>query len=464
MENVIAIVGRPNVGKSTLFNRIIGERIAIVHPTSGVTRDRNSGEAEWLGRKFFLIDTGGFVPDTDNLPDDAEDSRKFEKAIREQIKIALEEADKIVFVVDGEAGIHPVDSDIANILRRYEGQKEIVLAVNKSDNEKRELNASEFYSLGLGEPIPIAANTGRNVAELLDILTVDIPSEELEEEDNRVKFAVIGKPNAGKSSMVNALLKEDRNIVTDIPGTTRDSIDSVIKYHGEDIVLIDTAGLRKKSKIKRNESLEFYSTMRTFRSIQRCDVAILVIDATEIMKSLDEASDINLAVFKLDKQDINIIEEVIYYKKGLLIAINKWDLVEKDTKTAGVIRQKITDHLKTFNFLKIIFISALTKQRIHKVLEDAKEIYDERRKEVKTSLLNEELQKDIKSTPHPSARGKELKINYITQIKTAPPVFAFFCNEPKLVKENYKRFLEKRLREKFGFEGVPIGMIFKKKN
>jgi GTPase len=455
MENVIAIVGRPNVGKSTLFNKIIGKRIAIVHPTSGVTRDRNSGEAEWLGRKFFLIDTGGYVPDSDE---------QFEKAIREQIKIALEEADKILFVVDASTGIHPVDSEIANILRRYDGQKEIILAANKADNEKRELNASEFYSLGLGEPIPIAGNTGRNVAELLDILTADIPAGDVEEEDKRPKIAVVGKPNAGKSSLVNALLQEERNIVTNIPGTTRDSIDSVIKYHGEDIVLIDTAGLRKKSKIKRDESLEFYSTMRTFRSIQRCDVALLVIDAKDIIDAMADASDMKLAVFKLDKQDVNIIEEVTYYKKGLLLVINKWDLVEKDSKTAEIIRQKIMDHLRTLSFLKIIFVSALTKQRIHKVLEEAMEIYNERMKEVKTSALNDELQKDIKNTPHPSARGKELKINYITQVKTAPPVFAFFCNEPKMVKESYKRFLEKRLREKFGFEGVPIGMVFKKKN
>jgi GTP-binding protein len=455
MKNVIAIVGRPNVGKSTLFNKIIGKRIAIVHPTSGVTRDRNSGEAEWVGKKFFLIDTGGFVPDSEE---------KFEKAIREQIKIALEEADQILFVVDAENGPHPVDTEIANMLRKYNGDKKIVLAANKADNDKRDLNAPEFYSLGLGEPLPIAANTGRHVAELLDILTENIPSTDDEEEDGRVKIAVIGKPNAGKSSLVNALLNEERNIVTDIPGTTRDSIDSELKYHGEEIVLIDTAGLRKKSKIKRDESLEFYSTMRTFKSIQRCDVALLVIDATEIMEALSEASDIKLAVFKLDKQDVNIIEEVAYYKKGILVVINKWDLVEKDTKTAEVIREKILDHLKTFSFLKIIFISALTKQRIHKVIEEAKIIYDERRKEIKTSELNDVLQREIAGTPHPAVKGRELKINYITQVKSGPPIFAFFCNEPKLVKENYKRFLEKRLREHFGFKGVPIGMVFKKKN
>ncbi len=455
MKKVIAIVGRPNVGKSTLFNRIIGKRIAIVHPTSGVTRDRNSGEGEWLGKKFLLVDTGGFVPDTDE---------KFEKAIREQIKIALDEADEILFVVDAANGIHPVDTEIANMLRRYQNDKEIVLAANKSDTDSREMNASEFYSLGLGEPLPISATTGKNVAELLDILTEELPSTDLEGEDMRPKFAVVGKPNAGKSSLVNALLKEDRNIVTDIPGTTRDSIDSVLKFHGEEIVLIDTAGLRKKSKIKRDESLEFYSTVRTFKAIQRCDVAILVMDGKELMDTMSDSSDIKLAHFKLDKQDVNIIEEVAYYKKGLLVVVNKWDLVEKDSKTSEILRNKILEHLKTFSFLKIIFISALTKQRIHRVLEDTVSIYNERKKEVKTSELNEVLQEEIRKTPHPAIRGREMKINYITQVKSAPPVFVFFCNDAKNIKESYRRFLEKKLREHFGYEGVPIGLIFKKKN
>ena len=455
MKNVIAIVGRPNVGKSTLFNRITGTKTAIVHPESGVTRDRNFGEAEWTGKRFFLIDTGGYVPDTDET---------FEKAIRTQINIALEEADKIIFEVDVVGGIHPIDEEIANMLRKYTGKKQIVLAVNKADNAEREHDATEFYSLGLGEPIAISANSGRNVAELLDILTEDIPQSDEEEKDERIKFAVIGRPNAGKSSLVNALLKEDRNIVTDIPGTTRDSIDSVIKYYGEDIVLIDTAGLQKKSKIRRSGALEFFSAVRTYKAIRRCDVAVLVIDATLIMEQLEKVSDPRLSIFRLDKQDITIMEDVTQLRKGLLVVVNKWDLVEKDHKTAKIVEEKIKEHLKTFSFLRIIFVSALTKQRIHKVLETAKEIYEERRKVIKTSKLNEELQIDIQKTPHPSIRGRELKINYITQLKSAPPIFGFFCNDPEKVRDNYKRYLEKRIRERYGFEGVPIGIVFKKKN
>ncbi|HEY5124160.1 MAG TPA: ribosome biogenesis GTPase Der [Ignavibacteria bacterium] len=454
MENVVAIVGRPNVGKSTLFNRIIGRRVAIVHPESGVTRDRNYGEADWLGRKFFLIDTGGFIPHSDE---------PFDKAIRVQIKIALSEADKILFVVEGTTGVHPADIEIANLIRKNSGKKEIILAVNKIDNNEKDINKIDFYKLGLGEPYTISALSGRNVADLLDIITIDFEEKE-EIEDTRIKFSIVGRPNAGKSSIANAILNEDRNIVTDIPGTTRDSIDSVIKYFGEDIVIIDTAGLRKKSKISQKESLEFFSTVRTYKAIKRSDVVILVVDATLIFEAFENVSDIKSSFFKLDKQDTRIIEEVIKYKKGLLIVINKWDLIEKDSKTAKLIENKITEHLKSFNFLKFIFISATTKQRIHKVLEEAKNIYDERTKTVKTSNLNEILLPEIRTTPPSSSRGKEAKINYITQIKASPPVIAFFVNDPKLISENYKKFLERKVRENFGFMGVPLTLVFKKKN
>jgi GTPase len=456
MEKVVAIVGRPNVGKSTLFNRIIGKRVAIVHPLAGVTRDRNYGEAEWIGKKFFLIDTGGFVPDSDF---------EFNRHIREQIKVAIGEADKVIFVLDGINGIHPVDREIANVLRKNLNGKEIVLVANKADNEKRDLNAADFYSLGLGEPFCISALSGRNVADVLDHIVKDFPlADEEEKEDERIKFAIVGRPNAGKSSIANALLKEERNIVTDIPGTTRDSIDSVVKFHGEDIVLIDTAGLRKKSKIKKEESLEFFSTVRTFKAIQRCDVALLVLDAPVLYENFDRSPDLKLAVFKLDKQDIRIIEDILKFKKGLLVVINKWDLIEKDTNTAKIIEQKITEHLKSFNFLKFIFISALTKQRIHRVLEEAKVVYDERKKLIKTSELNELILDEIRRKPHQSVKGREVKINYITQLKSAPPVFAFFVNDPKLVSENYKKFLDKKMREHFGYSGVPIELVFKKKN
>ncbi len=456
MEKVVAIVGRPNVGKSTLFNRIIGKRVAIVHHEAGVTRDRNYGEAEWTRKKFFLIDTGGFVPDSD---------AEFNKHIREQIKVAIGESDKVIFVLDGKNGIHPIDREIANVLRKNLGGKEIILAANKVDNESRELESLDFFSLGLGGVHCISALSGKNVADMLDDIVKDFPmADEEEKEDKRIKFAVVGRPNAGKSSIVNALLKEERNIVTDIPGTTRDSIDSVIKFYGEEIVLIDTAGLRKKSRIKKEESLEFFSTVRTYKAIQRCDVALLVLDATLIYENFDRASDIKLAVFKLDKQDIRIIEDILRFKKGLLIAINKWDLISKDTNTAKIIEQKITEHLKSFNFLKFIFVSALTKQRIHRVLDDAKSVYDERKKIIRTSELNRLILDEIKRKPHQSVKGKEVKINYITQLKSAPPVFAFFVNDPKLITENYKKFLDKKIREHFGYSGVPIELVFKKKN
>lgn len=456
MEKVVAIVGRPNVGKSTLFNRIIGRRVAIVHPEAGVTRDRNYGEAEWTGKNFFLIDTGGFVPDSDF---------EFNKHIREQVKIAIGEADKIIFVLDGINGIHPIDKEIASVLRKNLNDKEIILVANKVDNEKRDLNAVDFYSLGMGEPYGVSALSGRNVADVLDHIVKDFPlADEEEKKDERIKFAIVGRPNAGKSSIANALLKEERNIVTNIPGTTRDSVDSVVKFHGEDIILIDTAGLRKKSKIKKEESLEFFSTVRTFKAIQRCDVALLVLDAPLLYENFDRASDLKLATFKLDKQDIRIIEDILKFKKGLLVVINKWDLIEKDTNTAKIIEQKITEHLKSFNFLKFIFISALTKQRIHRVLEEAKVVYDERKKLIKTSELNQYILDEIKRKPHQSVKGREVKINYITQLKSAPPVFAFFVNDPKLVSENYKKFLDKKMREHFGYSGVPIELVFKKKN
>ncbi|HRE40355.1 MAG TPA: ribosome biogenesis GTPase Der [Ignavibacteria bacterium] len=454
MNKVIAIIGRPNTGKSTLFNRIIGKRQAIVHPTSGVTRDRNHGEAEWTGKKFFLIDTGGYVPDSDEL---------FEKAINDQIKLAIEESDKIIFTVDTANGLHPIDKDIANLLRKFKGEKDIILVANKSDNNERDANATEFYSLGFDEPVSVSGLNGRNVADLLDMLTEDI-SETEEIPDERFKIAIVGRPNAGKSSLSNALLKEERNIVTDIPGTTRDSIDSVLKYYNEEIVLIDTAGLRKKSKIDKEESLEFFSTVRTYKAIQRCDIAIVVIDATLIMEQFRDTTNMKDAIFRLDRQDIRIIDEVVTLNKGILIVINKWDLIEKDSKTSEIVRKKIEDHLKSFGYLEIIFISALTKQRIHRVLESATSIYEERKKKIKTSELNEFLEQAKMYKQPPAVQGKDLKLNYVTQVKSAPPVFAFFCNEPKMIPENYKKYLENTFRKKFGFRGVPITFVYRKKN
>ncbi|MDZ4711620.1 MAG: ribosome biogenesis GTPase Der [bacterium] len=453
MENVVAIVGRPNVGKSTLFNRLVGKQTAIVHPTSGVTRDRNYGEVEWTHKKFFLIDTGGFVPNSEE---------RFEKAIRTHVKQAIEEADEILFVVDSKNGIHPIDTEIANMLRKYSGDKKIILVANKADTVEKESNSLEFYSLGLGEPFPVSAINGFNTGDLLDDITQNFERYTENTEDTTIKFAIIGKPNAGKSSIANAILKEERNIVTEIPGTTRDTIDSKIKYHGDEIILIDTAGLRRQAKIK--ESVEFYSTVRTYKAIERCNVAILVVDAEDLLEELNKTSDIKLAKFKLDNQDARIIDDVIRLRKGLLIVVNKWDLIEKDSNTAKIVEKKIQEHLRSYSYLRFVFISALTKQRIHKVIEDAKEIYDERAKKVKTSELNEALLNEIKSTPPQSTRGKEIKINYITQLRTSPPIFGFFTNDPDGVADNYKRFLEKKIRAHFGYKGVPIELVFKKKN
>lgn len=453
MEYVAAIVGRPNVGKSTLFNRLVGRQAAIVHPTSGVTRDRNYGEAEWTGKKFFLIDTGGYVP---------ESQERFEKAIRQQVMLAIDEADLILFVVDAKGGIHPSDKIIADLLRRSSNGKKVILVANKVDTSEKEPNMFEFYSLGLGEPFPVSAINGYNSGDLLDEITKDITALADTEEDKRIKFAIIGKPNAGKSSIANALLNEERNIVTEIPGTTRDTIDSTLKFHGDEIILIDTAGLRKKSKVK--ESVEFYSTVRTYKAIERCNVAILVIDASDLLQQAESAADLKSAMIRFDRQDTKIIEEVMKLNKGLLIVVNKWDLVEKDSNTAAVIEKKLNDHLRSYPFLRYIFISALTRQRIHRVIEAAKEIYDERCRKIPTSRLNEVLLEELKSIPPPSYRGREVKINYITQVKSSPPVFAFFTNFPEGIPDNYKRFLEKKVRESFGFSGVPVQLVFKKKN
>lgn len=456
MSSVVAIIGRPNVGKSTLFNRLTGKKTAIVHPESGVTRDRNYGEVEWNGKKFFLIDTGGYVPDT---------NEGFNKHIREQIALAIKESDKVIFLVDGVSGMHPVDSEILNVLRKNSAGKEIILAVNKIDNEIREQDAADFYSLGIGEAFMISALSGRNAAELLDYITRDMElSEDKTETDLRPKFAIVGKPNAGKSSIINAILKQERHIVSDIPGTTRDSVDSVIKYHKQEIVLVDTAGITRKSKIGKLESIDFYSTIRAYKSLQRCDVAIIVVDVTNIFENIKNVPDLELAPIRLDNQDIRILEDAAKYKKGVLVVINKWDLIEKDSKTALLIEKKITQHLSNFSFIKMIFISALTKQRIHKVLEEAMNVYNNRYIRIKTSELNELLIPEFRKSPPPTARGKEVKINYITQLENAPPAFIIFCNEPKLLGESYKRFIEKKFRQHFPYEGVPLTFIFKKKN
>ena len=431
---LVALVGRPSVGKSTLFNRIVGQRRAIVDDAPGVTRDRHYAETEWAGKLFTLVDTGGFVPASDDV---------FEQAIREQAQIAIEEADIVLFVVDAQSGVVASDMEIAQVLRKSE--KKVVLIVNKVDSEKRESSLAEFYSLGLGEPVSTSALVGRKVGDLLDVVTRDFSSVQVEDKDPRLKIAVIGKPNVGKSSFVNALLQENRNIVTDVPGTTRDPIDSIVKYHGEEILLVDTAGLRRKSKIK--ESVEFYSTIRTLKSIERCDVVVVLIDAQD----------------GLEHQDLHIIETAMQRNRPVVLAVNKWDLVEKDENTARYYEKALREKLRIYDFTPIIFISALTKQRVYKVLDLVKTVDAEQNKRISTNELNDVLGQDIKTYPPRSRSGKEIKIKYITQVKAKPPVFAFFCNEPKLIDDNYRRYLENRIREHFVFTGVPLVLSFKQK-
>ena len=433
-SHIVAIVGRPNVGKSTLFNRIFGSREAIVFDTPGVTRDRRYAEAEWAGKSFTMIDTGGFVPKSNDV---------FEKAIREQANIAIEEADSIVFVVDALEGLTLLDKEIADILRR--SNKPIHLVVNKIDSAQRENAIAEFYSLGLGEPIGIAALGGRQIGDFLDLITSAIKKETRVKKEKRLRLAVIGKPNVGKSSLVNSLIGTTRQVVTDIPGTTRDPIDTILQYQDEEIILVDTAGLRKKSKI--SESIEFYSTIRTLHAIERSDVAVILFDATQ----------------GVDKQDLQIVDATMERHRSAIIVVNKWDLVEKETNTARQYVIAIEKNLGLYDFLPVIFVSALTKQRITKVIDTAKEVHLQQSRRISTSALNKSIMLDIGLTPPKSSTSKEIKIKFVTQIKTNPPMFAFFCNHPKLVQESYKRFLMNKLREHFGFAGVPLGIVFKEK-
>ena len=433
----VAIVGRPNVGKSTLFNRLVGERRAITEAISGVTRDRHYAKAEWAGREYNIVDTGGVVPESDDI---------FERAIREQADIAIQEADVIIFVVDFAAGLHPLDQEVGEILRR--SGKPILLAVNKTDNEARaNLAGGEFYALGLGEPHSVSAINGRGVGDFLDVLLEALPPVvPIPEGEQPMKLAIVGKPNVGKSSYMNALLGYDRAIVTPIAGTTRDVLHTDYTYYGKEITLIDTAGLRRKKYI--SDSIELFSTIRTMKAIEECDVALVLVDATQ----------------GLENQDAKIVNDVIDARKGAIIVVNKWDLVEKDTMTAVNFKKSIQETFRTFEYLPVQFISALTHQRHTKPLELALKIHESRKTRISTSELNGELLQDIERTPPPSVSGHDLRINYITQVNTEPPVFAFFSNHPTEIPESYKRFLERKLRDHFGFEGTPVSFIFRKKS
>ncbi|MDD3124376.1 MAG: ribosome biogenesis GTPase Der [Candidatus Kapabacteria bacterium] len=433
--DLIAIVGRPNVGKSTLFNRIIGRKEAIVENVPGVTRDRIYGQTEWNGKHFMLIDTGGFVPGSENM---------IEKAIREQAYIAIDDADSIIFVCDGRDGVTPFDEDIAKILRR--SNKPVTLVVNKCDNANLDANSFEFHKLGLGEPYPVSAMNGRSTGDFLDQAVEPIVGIDDEANDTRLKLAIVGRPNVGKSSITNALTGKERSIVTDIAGTTRDAIDSTVKYYGDEILLIDTAGLRRRAQV--SENVEFYSIMRTARAIDRCDVAVVVIDATR----------------GLEDQDKKIINQVDEARKGIVIVYNKWDLVEKDTKTADKLTKKFKEDMKMYDYVPIIYTSAVTKQRLLKIFDICKEIKVRRETRIPTHKLNDIVLAEFEKTPPPAVKGRDLRINYITQVGVEPPVFAFFCNFPQDIPDAYKRFMERTMRKLFDFEGTPISFVFRKKN
>lgn len=434
MANIVAIVGRPNVGKSTLFNRLIESREAIMDDESGVTRDRHYGFAEWVGKSFTVIDTGGYVHGSEDV---------FEEAIRNQVMYALKEATVIIFMADCIDGLTDLDKDFANVVRTV--NKPVVVVANKADSHEKMQNAVEFYGLGLGEIFPISSATGSGTGELLDEVIKHFHDEEESEEEILPKIAIMGRPNVGKSSFINVLIGEERSIVTDIAGTTRDSINTRYKMYGKDFLLIDTAGVRKKAKVK--EDIEFYSVIRSIRSLQNSDVSIVMLDAQN----------------GLESQDINLINLAIKYRKGIVLMVNKWDLIEKDQNTAEEYRKKIVERLGTSSFIPVIFTSVITKQRVFKAIDTAIEVCTERLKKIPTSQLNDILLKEIDRFKPPAYKGKQIKIKYVTQLPTKTPTFAFFCNFPKYIKIPYARYLENKIRGHFGLSGVPIKLIFKEK-
>ncbi len=435
MSNIVAIVGRPNVGKSTLFNRLTQSRDAIIHESSGVTRDRHYGISNWNGLDFSVIDTGGYVVNSDDV---------FEEEIRKQAVLAIDEADVIIFLVDVLSGITDLDDAIAAILRK--SNKKVLLVVNKVDNTERLYDANVFYGLGLGDIYSISSINGSGTGDLLDKVVEILPkkAEDYDEKDIP-KFAIVGRPNVGKSSLINTFIGEDRNIVTPISGTTRDSIHTKYNKYGHDFILVDTAGLRKKGKV--SENIEFYSVMRSIRSIENSDVCLLLIDATRGIES----------------QDVSIFQLIVKNRKGIVILVNKWDLVDKEANPTGHYAQKIREKIAPFKDVPIIFTSALTKQRVFKALETAVEVFENRKRKVTTSKLNEYMLAAIDANYPPSVKGKYIKIKYVTQLPTRSPQFAFYCNLPQYVKEAYKRYLENKLRDEFNFTGVPIQIYMRKK-
>ncbi|GBD94718.1 GTPase Der [bacterium BMS3Abin05] len=431
---VVAIVGRPNVGKSTLFNRALRKREAIVHDMPGVTRDRKYSEAEWTGHAFTLVDTGGFLPQSEDV---------MTSAVAHQVEKAIEEADVLVLVVDGKEGLYPIDEEIAVILQRT--SKPVLLVANKVDNARRLENIYEFYKLNLGDPIPVSAISGRGSGDLLDKIVSVLPRQAQLEEMDAIRLAIMGKPNVGKSSFVNAILGEEKVIVTEIPGTTRDAVDLHFMYFNRDFIIVDTAGLRKRTKL--DEGVEYYSVIRAMDTIEKSDVSLVFISAVD----------------GLTHQDTAILGEVIKKRKGVVLVVNKWDLLEKNEKTILRFEEEIRKRLKNLSYIPIVFISALTKKRVFQAVDVAKSVYEERRKRVDTPELNDVLGPILRDTPPFVSDGKLLKIHYVTQVKTEPPLFVFFTNRPQRIRENYKRFLESKIRANFGFMGVPISLIFRQK-
>ena len=434
MSNIVAIVGRPNVGKSTLFNRLTQTRQAITDEISGVTRDRHYGKCEWIGREFSVIDTGGYVDGSDDI---------FEKEIRKQVELAIDEANVILFLVDAKDGITDLDQSVVDILRK--SNKKVVLAVNKVDNTQLLEEAVEFHNLGIGDYIPFSSISGSGTGELLDELVKHFEDETEKQDDNLPKFAVIGRPNVGKSSFINALLGKDQNIVTDIAGTTRDSLNTRFNKFGFDFTLVDTAGVRKKRNV--HENLEFYSVMRSVRAIEHSDVCILMIDASTGFESQDQR------IFHIADRN----------KKGIVILVNKWDLVDKKTNTIKLIEESIRIEIEPFTDVPIVFISSLTKQRIFKAIETAMHVYKNRKNNIVTRKFNDAMLPIIQKIPPPAYKGKYVKIKFCTQLPSSYPQFAFFCNLPQYIKDPYKRFLENKIREIYDFNGVPINIFFRKK-
>ena len=434
MSRIVAIVGIPNVGKSTLFNRLTDSREAIVDEVSGVTRDRNYGVSNWNGIDFSVIDTGGYVQNSDDI---------FEEEINKQVLLAIEESDLIIFMVDVTCGIHELDTSVAAMLRRVD--KKVLLVVNKVDNSERLMDANEFYNLGLGDYYPLSSMNGSGTGELLDEVVKNLPAEEPGLMPELPRIAIVGRPNVGKSSLVNSLLGEERNIVTPVAGTTRDSIYTRYNKFKHDFLLVDTAGLRKKGKV--SEDIEFYSVMRAVKTIENSDICLLLIDATRGIES----------------QDLNIMSLIQKNNKGMIVLVNKWDLIEKENNTTVLFENDIKEKTAPFTDYPILFISATNKQRIHKVLELVEQVNQNRNRKISTSELNEVMLQVVKNNPPPALKGKYVKIKYVTQLPIYTPAFAFFCNLPQYVKDPYKRYLENRMREKFEFTGVPIRIFFRKK-